>query len=157
MQFVDALSVLAILCTGVVYGVDVFFAVIGQRALAESDDAAVGDIMGRLHQVADARMPIFGVIGLLATITLAVLSPIGTPVSWLTLVAIAGLLVQLSLYLIVAKPINTKMTKAVQRKEVLTDIRELQNRWDSVIGVRAIAMTLAVGCLVTAASLCQSI
>jgi hypothetical protein len=153
MQFVNALSVLAVLCTGVVYGVDVFFAAIGQRALAESDDAAIADVMGRLHQVSDARMPIFGVTGLLAMIALAAISPIGTPVSWLTLSAIMGLLVQLSLYLIVAKPINTKMTKAVQRKEVLTDIRELQNRWDSVIVARAIAMTLAMGCLVTAASL----
>jgi uncharacterized membrane protein len=153
MQLVNALSVLAVLCTGVVYGVDVFFAAIGQRALAQSDDAAIADVMGHLHQVADARMPIFGVTGLLATIALAAISPLGSPVSWLTLSAIVGLLVQLSLYLIVAKPINTKMTKAVQRKEVLIDIRELQNRWDSVIVARAIAMTLAMGCLVTAASL----
>jgi Domain of unknown function (DUF1772) len=153
MQCVNALSVLAVLCTGVVYGVDVFFAVIGQRALAKSNDTAIADVMGRLHQVSDARMPIFGVTGLLATIALAVISPVGTPVSWLTLSAIAGLLVQLSLYLTVAKPINTKMTEAVQRKEVLTDIRNLQNRWDSVIVARAIAMTLAMGCLVTAISL----
>jgi hypothetical protein len=153
MQLVNVLSVLAVLCTGVVYGVDVYFAAIGQRALAESDDAAIANVMGRLHQVSDARMPIFGVTGLLATIALAAISPLGTPVSWLTLIAIAGLLVQLTLYLTVAKPINTKMTKAVQRKEVLTDIRELQHRWDSVIVARAIAMTLAMGCLVTATSL----
>jgi Domain of unknown function (DUF1772) len=153
MQLVNALSVLAVLCTGVVYGVDVFCAAIGQRALAQSDDAAIADVMGRLHQVSDARMPIFGVTGLLATIAWAAISPVGTPVSWLTLSAIAGLLVQLSLYLTVAKPINTKLTKAVQRKEVLTNTRELQHRWDSVIVARAIAMTLAMGCLVTATSL----
>lgn len=153
MQFVDALPVLAVLGTGVVYGVDVFFAIIGRRALAESSDAAIADVMGRLHQVADARMPIFGVIGLLATIALATVSPIGTITSWLTLMAIALVLVQLSLYLTVAKPINTKMTQAAQRKEVLSDIRELQNRWDSVIVARAMAMTLAVACLITAASL----
>ncbi|BCL38438.1 DUF1772 domain-containing protein [Nostoc sp. MS1] len=153
MQFVDALPVLAVLGTGVVYGVDVFFALIGRRALAESSDAAIADVMGRLHQVADARMPIFGVTGLLATIASAAVSPIGTTTIWLNLIAIAGLLVQLSLYLIVAKPINTKMTEAAQRKEVLSDIRELQHRWDSVIVARAIAMTLAVGCLITATSL----
>jgi uncharacterized membrane protein len=153
MQLVNALSVLAVLCTGVVYGVDVFFAAIGQRALARSNDAAIADVMGRLHQVSDARMPIFGVTGLLATIALVAISPFGTPVSWLALIAIVGLLVQLSLYLTVAKPINTKLTKAAQRKEVLTNTRELQNRWDSVIVARAIAMTLAMGCLVTATSL----
>jgi hypothetical protein len=153
MQFVDALPVVAVLSTGVVYGVDVFFAVIGQRALTESSDAAIADVMGHLHQVADARMPIFGVTGLLATIAFAIVSPIGTPAHWLALGAIAGWLVQLSLYLVVAKPINTKMTKAAQRKEVLSNIRELQNRWDSVIVARAMAMTLAVGCLIKAASL----
>ena len=78
MQFVNALSVLAVLCTGVIYGVNVFFSVIGQRALAESDDAAIADVIGRLHQVSDARMPIFGVTELLATIALAAISPIGT-------------------------------------------------------------------------------
>lgn len=153
MQSVDALLVLAVLSTGVIYGVDVFFAMIGRRALAESSDTAIADVMGRLHQVADARMPIFGVIGLLATIAVAVVSPIGTTTSWLTLMAIAGVLVQLSLYLIVAKPINTKMTEAAQQKQVLSDIRELQNRWDSVIVARAMAMTLVVGCLIMAASL----
>jgi hypothetical protein len=153
MQFVDALFVLAVLCTGVVYGVDVFFAVVGQRALAESEDAAIANVMGHLHQVADARMPLFGVTGLLAAIALAAVSPVGTPLSWLTLIAIAGLLVQLSLYLTVAKPINTKMTEAVQQNVVLADIRELQHSWDRVIVARAIAMTLAVSCLVTAASL----
>lgn len=153
MQFVDALSVLAVLSTGVVYGVDVFFAVIGRRALTESSDAAIADVMGHLHQVADAQMPIFGVMGLLATIALATVPPIGTPAHWLAWSAIACLLVQLSLYLVVAKPINTKMTEAAQRKEVLSNIRELQNRWDSVIVARAMAMTLAVCCLVTAASL----
>jgi predicted DNA repair protein MutK len=71
MQLVNALSVLAVLCTGVVYGVDVFFAAIGQRALAQSDDAAIANVMGRLHQVSDARMPIFGVTGLLAAIGVA--------------------------------------------------------------------------------------
>jgi hypothetical protein len=153
MHFVDALCVLAVLCTGVVYGVDVFFAVIGRRALAESDDAAIADVIGRLHQVADARMPIFGALGLLATISLATVSPLGTLASWLTLIAIASLLVQLSLYLTVAKPINIKMTEAVQRKEVLANIRELQHRWDSIIVARAIAMTVAMSCLVTVASL----
>ena len=153
MQFVNALPVLAVLCTGVVYGVDVFFAVIGRRALTESTDTAIVDVIGRIHQFADARMPVFGVTGLLATIAFAMTSPIGTLVSWLALIAIAGLLVQLSLYLTVAKPINTKMTEAAQQHEVPANLRELQNRWDSVIGARAIAMTLAVGCLVIATSL----
>ncbi|MEM9807950.1 MAG: DUF1772 domain-containing protein [Cyanobacteria bacterium P01_D01_bin.56] len=154
MQFYDALPVLAVLCTGVVYGVDVFFAVIGRRALAESTDASIVDVMGRIHQFADTRMPVFGVTGLLATISFAVVSPVGTLVSWLALIAIAGWLVQLILYLTVAKPINTNMTEAAQQREVPANLRELQNRWDSVIGARAIAMTLSIGCLVIATSLC---
>ncbi|MEM9008777.1 MAG: hypothetical protein AAGE59_35360, partial [Cyanobacteria bacterium P01_F01_bin.86] len=90
MQFINVLPVLAVLCTGVVYGVDVFFAVIGRRALAESTDAAIVDVIGRIHQFADARMPFLGVTGLLATIAFAVTSPTGTLVSWLALIAIAG-------------------------------------------------------------------
>jgi hypothetical protein len=83
--------------------------------LSESNDATIADFMGRLHQVTDARMPIFGVTGLLATIAFAAVSPIGTTTSWLTLMAIALVLVQLSLYLTVAKPINTKMSEAAQQ------------------------------------------
>jgi hypothetical protein len=59
----NVLLVFAIAAVGVVYGVDVFFAVVGRRALAHSSNAAIAEVMGRFHEVADARMPVFGVSG----------------------------------------------------------------------------------------------
>lgn len=123
---------------------------IGRRALAHSSDAAIADVMGRFHEIADARMPVFGVSGVLATISFAIVVGWGTVSSLLALVALAGLLIQLGLYLVVAKPINAKMTEAIQKGQILAEIRDLQNRWDSVISTRALAMTLAIICLTTA-------
>lgn len=150
LSLTNFLLVLAILNAGVVYSVDVFFAVIGRRALARSSDAAVADVMGHLHEVADARMPAFGISGMLATLAFAIAVQVGTVSSWLALIALAGLLAQLALYLTVAKPVNTKMAEAIRQGQILADIRDLQNRWDSVIISRALAMTLAIACLATA-------
>jgi Domain of unknown function (DUF1772) len=146
----NALLVFAIAAVGVVYGVDVFFAVVGRRALAHSSDAAIAEVMGRFHEVADARMPVFGVSGVLATIAFVIVVGWGTAPSLLALVALAGLLIQLGLYLAIAKPINAKMTQAIQKGQILAEIRDLQNRWDRVIIARALAMTLAIVCLAAA-------
>jgi hypothetical protein len=146
----NVLLVLAIASVGVVYGVDVFFAAIGRRALAHSSDASIADVMGRFHEIADARMPVFGVSGVLATISFAIVVGWGTVPSLLAVVALAGLLIQLGLYLAISKPINAKMTEAIQKGRILAEIRDLQNRWDSVINTRALAMTLAITCLTTA-------
>ena len=147
----NGLLVLAIAAVGVVYGVDVFFAVVGRRALAHSSDAAIAEVMGRFHEVADARISVFGVSGVLATIALVIVVGWGTVPSLLALVALAGLLIQLGLYLAIAKPINAKMTQAIQKGQILVEIRDLQNRWDRVITVRALAMMLAMVCLIAAA------
>ncbi|WP_017298810.1 DUF1772 domain-containing protein [Nodosilinea nodulosa] len=146
----DGLLGLAILSAGVVYGVDVFFAVVGRSALAASEEGAIANVMAHLHQVADARMPIFGALGMLTTAAFVVASVVGTPSSWLALMALAGLLVQLGLYLRVAKPVNEVMKAAVQQGTIPDNVRALQNRWDSVIVGRALAMTWAIGCLLLA-------
>ncbi len=146
----NVLLILSILSAGVVYGVDVFFAVVGRPALAASNDAAIANVMGHLHKTADARMPVFGILGVLSTLAFAIVIQVGTTASWLVLIALAGLLIQLSLYLTVAKPVNQKMTEALQLRNVPDDIRYLQNRWDSVIVGRALAMTLTMGCLIVA-------
>jgi hypothetical protein len=106
--------------------------------------------MGRFHEVADARMPVFGVSGVFATIAFVIMVGWGTVASLLALVALTGLLIQLGLYLAIAKPINTKMTQAIQKGQILAEIRDLQNRWDRVIIARALAMMLAIVCLAAA-------
>ncbi|OKH53977.1 hypothetical protein NIES2101_09280 [Calothrix sp. HK-06] len=146
----NTLLILAIMSAGVVYGVDVFFAVVGRSALAASDDGAIANVMGHIHKTADARIPLFGVLGVLATLAFAIVAHLGTIASWLALMALAGLLTQLSLYLTVAKPVNQKMTEAVQLGNIPDNIRDLQNCWDSVIVGRALAMTFAIGFLIVA-------
>lgn len=146
----NALLILSILSAGVVYGVDVFFAVVGRPALKVSDDAAIANVMGHIHKTADARMPFFGVLGIMTTLALAIVSQFGTTASWLALIALAGLLIQLSLYLIVAKPVNQKMAEAIPLGQIPDDIRNLQTRWDSVIVGRALAMAVALGYLIAA-------
>ncbi|KAF3888158.1 MULTISPECIES: DUF1772 domain-containing protein [Nostocales] len=146
-MLVNALLILSLLSAGVVYGVDVFFAVIGRPALAASHDGAIANVIGNLHKIADTRMPVFGILGMLATLSFAIVTKIGTSPSSLALIALAGLLIQLSLYLTVAKPVNQKMKEALELGKVPEDIRALQNRWDSAIVGRALAMTLAIGCL----------
>ena len=54
----------ALLGVATVFGTDVFFCVVGRTALARVGDAALVETMGRLHEVADRRMPIFGVMGI---------------------------------------------------------------------------------------------
>ncbi|PSN10864.1 hypothetical protein C7293_26485 [filamentous cyanobacterium CCT1] len=149
----NVLLMLAILSVGVVYGTDVFFAVVGRPALAASEEQAIANLMAHLHQVADARMPIFGALGMIATAAFAVATTVGTPSSWLAVMALAGLLVQLGLYLRVAKPVNQVMKAAVQQGNSLENVRALQNRWDSVIVGRAMALTWAMGCLLIAGAL----
>ncbi|MEA5449990.1 hypothetical protein VB780_15525 [Leptolyngbya sp. CCNP1308] len=149
----DVLLMLAVLSAGVVYGVDVFFAVVGRPALAASDEQAIANVMAHLHRVADARMPIFGALAVLSTAAVAATSPLGSLSSGLAIAALAGLLVQLGLYLRVAKPVNEAMKAATQQGTPLDNPRALQNRWDSVIVGRAIAMTWAMACLLAVGAL----
>ena len=64
-QVLTALSVLAV---GIVYGTDVFSAIVLRPALALVDDRTLVSTMGRVHDVADKRMPVPGVVGLMSAI-----------------------------------------------------------------------------------------
>jgi hypothetical protein len=148
----QALAALALLSTGVVYGTDVFFALVARPALRRADEASLTRVLGQLHAVGDARMPLIEATGLLATTGLA-LAADGwhTPPGRLALLALVGLLTHLAAYLRVAKPVNQAQTAAAQHNIIPPDARALQTRWDSVIGLRAGALTLAMGALLAAA------
>jgi hypothetical protein len=60
-------TITACLSIAVVFGTDVFFTVVGRTALARASDSAVLEVMAHLHAVADRRMPVFGVAGLVGT------------------------------------------------------------------------------------------
>jgi len=132
---------LALLGAAAVYGTDVFFCVVGRTALTHVSDAALVETMGRLHEVADRRMPIFGVIGIVGALASIAFSR----VSWLwALSAVAAQVVWIVVYRSVAAPVNAELTRQARAHSVPTDARALQARWDSVIVARVLLMGFAV-------------
>ncbi|MGZ4515030.1 MAG: DUF1772 domain-containing protein, partial [Mycobacterium sp.] len=65
-------AVIAVLGTAVVYGTDVFCAAVQRPALARIDDQALLAVMGNIHRYGDRRMPVPGVLGLVAAAISAV-------------------------------------------------------------------------------------
>lgn len=141
------LVIVALLSAGVVYGTDMFFAVVARPALARASDAALTEVMGRLHQVGDARMPLLGAAALVSTLALVFTTGVGSSPSLLALLALAGLGTQLGAYLLVARAVNTAQTAAAQQGVTPPNARKLQQRWDSVITLRALGMFVGVASL----------
>jgi hypothetical protein len=141
---------LAILSVGVTYGTDVFFALVGRKALAGSSEGAVADVMGHIHEVADARMPFVGALGIVATVVFLVLAGLGTMASTLGIVAFVVQLIFLVLYNVYSKPINVQLRQAVRAGKVLVETRQLQERWDRVVVWRAFLLLIAMVCLLIA-------
>jgi Domain of unknown function (DUF1772) len=142
-------AVIAVLGTAVVYGTDVFCAMVQRPALARIDDRALLAVMGNIHRYGDARMPVPGVIGILAAaISVAFAAASG---HWLQAaaagVALGLLLIWLVVYLTVSKPINQQLTAGADDPDLPTDARALQRNWDKVIVIRATLQGLAVTAL----------
>lgn len=142
-------ALIAVLATAVVYGADVFFALVQRSALARVDDRALTALMGNMHRYADRRMPVPGVLGLIAAATSAVLA--GVADRWtaaaLAAAAFGLLLVWTVLYLRVSAPINKQLTAAADAHEIPSNVRVLQQNWDRVIVARATLQGLAVAAL----------
>ncbi len=102
-------------------------------------------------EVADARMPIFGVLGLLASLAFLVIVGLGTLESHLGLIALIAQVLFLVLYTMYSKPINVRLRQAARSKLVPADIRQLQERWDRVVVIRASLLFIAMACLFLAA------
>ena len=151
-MIVKLFVVIAVLGTGVVYGTDVFCAMVQRPALARIDDRALLAVMGNIHRYGDRRMPVAGVLGLVAAAISAVLAAAaghGVPAAAAG-VAVVLLVVWLAIYLRVSAPINRQLTAAVDRPALSTDARTLQHNWDRVITTRAVLQGLAVTALCTA-------
>ena len=135
--------------TGVVYGTDVFCAMVQRPALAHVDDRALLAVMGNVHRYGDRRMPVPGVLGLVAAaISAAFAAASGRWTQAVAAgVAVGLLLVWLVLYLTVSKPINQQLTAAADSPDPQTDARALQRNWDKVITIRATLQGLAVTAL----------
>ena len=145
-------ALIAVLGTAVVYGTDVFCAVVLRPALASVDDAVLVAVTGRVHRYGDRRMPVPGVLGIVATTTSAVLAVIAAH----RVQAVAAgaalllLLVWLALYVRISAPINRELTAAVEAGTTPPNGRALQAKWDRINGARATLQGLAVVALCVA-------
>jgi len=145
-------ALIAVLGTAVVYGTDVFCALVQRPALAHVDDRVLLAVMGNVHRYGDRRMPIPGVIGIAAAVVSAVLAAASGrwPQVIAAGVALGLLVVWLALYLLVSAPINRQLTAASDQDDAAVDARALQQKWDSIITLRAVLQGLAVTALCTA-------
>jgi hypothetical protein len=151
-DFASVAALIAVLGTAVVYGTDVFCAMVQRPALALVDDGALVAVMGNVHRHGDRRMPLPGVVGMIAAAASAALAAAAG--QWTTAImagtALALLLVWLVLYLRVSAPINRQLTAAAQAHDVPANARVLQANWDRVINARATLQGLAVCALCVA-------
>jgi hypothetical protein len=139
-------AVVAVMGAGVVYGTDVFCAVVQRAALARVDDATLTVTMGNLHRFADRRMPFPGVLGIVGAAASCVLAALaderGAAIA--AGIALVLLVVWMAIYLRISAPINRILTAAADRHETPANVRFLQDRWDSVIVLRAVLQGVAI-------------
>jgi hypothetical protein len=143
------LAAVALMASAVIYGTDVFCAIVQRPALAQVDDRALTSVMGRVHEYGDRRLPLPGALGIaaaaLAALTAAVAGHAGASAA--AAAAVTAQAVWLIIYLRISAPINHTLTAAAKTGHVLPDARALQRRWDSVITARATLQGAAVAAL----------
>ncbi|MBV8102476.1 MAG: DUF1772 domain-containing protein [Verrucomicrobia bacterium] len=141
-------SLAGILCTAVVCGTDMFFLTVGRPALRLASASAGTEVMGFFHMLGDARMPVWGVLAILANLLLAVLS--ASELRWFYCASLLALILFVIAYLRFSKPINQIQTKAAKAGESLNNARELQASWDRSLNIRVplLVVSLLAQCLV---------
>lgn len=146
---IRAAALIAVLGNGVVYGTDVFCAIVMRPALAAVDDDALVAVTGNVHRFGDRRMPVPGVLGIVGAAASAVLATVTA--HWAMAiaagVALALLLVWLVLYTRVSAPINRQLTAAADAGRTLPNARALQAAWDRIIVARAVLQGMALAAL----------
>jgi hypothetical protein len=133
---IEILAGLAILANAVIYGTDVFGAIIQRPAVAAVDDRTLTQVM----------VSIGGLIAAAVTAALAAATGhwVSTAAAGLAALALITFAV---VYTRVSKPVNTALTAAAVANRVPDNARELQARWDSVINGRVALQTLALAAL----------
>jgi hypothetical protein len=146
------LAAAALMTSTVIYGTDVFCAVVQRPALARVSDRALTSVMGRVHEYGDRRLPLPGALGItaaaLAAVTAALAGHAATAAAAAT--AVTTQAVWLIIYLRISAPINHTLTAAAKTGHIPPDARSLQHRWDAVITARAILQAVAAAALCAA-------
>jgi hypothetical protein len=150
---IEIFAGLAVLSNAVIYGTDVFGAIVQRPAMAAVDDRTLTQALGHIHLIADVRFKAIGIAGLIAAIATTIAAAVSG--HWISTgagaVASLALITFLILYTRIAKPINTALTTAALADRIPDDARGLQARWDSIINLRAALQGFAL------AALCASI
>jgi Domain of unknown function (DUF1772) len=144
--------VIAMLGTAVIYGTDVFCALVQRPAVAAIDDRALVVVMGNVHRYGDRRLPVPGVIGMAAALISAVLAAGAGrwPEAIAAATAVALLLIWLALYVRISAPINRQLRAAATAGDTPVNARTLQEEWDRIINARAIIQGAAITALCVA-------
>ena len=142
------IALVGILSTAVVLGTDTFFLTCGRPALRLASSSAGTEVMGFMHMIADARMPIWVVAAILCNLLLAVFSRSGQ--RWFYLASLLMLILFVIGYFRLSKPINQIQTQAAKTGASLSNARELQASWDRVLTIRVplLVVSLLAQCLV---------
>lgn len=148
-QLAQLAALIAVIGNAVVYGTDVFCAIVLRPVLAHVDDRALAAVSGFVHRYGDRRMPVPGVVGVAAAAASAAFAALAG--HWAQAisagVAVVLLVIWLLLYLRVSAPINRELTAAAENNRVLTNVRALQADWDRIIYARAVLQGLALTAL----------
>jgi len=141
-------SLVGILSTAVVLGTDVFFLTCGRPALRLASSSAGTEVMGFIHMIADARMPIWVVTAMLCNLLLAMFRR--SEPRWFYFASLLMLILFVIGYLRLSKPINQIQTEAAKKGQSLDNGRELQASWDRslIIRVPLLVVSLLAQCLV---------
>jgi hypothetical protein len=146
---IEILAGLAILANAVIYGIDVFGAIVLRPAIAAVDDRTLTQLLGHVHRIADRRIAAISIGGLIAAVATAALAAASR--HWVSTAAGAlatlALIIFAGVYTRISKPVNTALTAAAVADRVPGDARQLQARWDSVIDLRVALQTLALAAL----------
>ena len=104
-----ALASLAILSVGVIYGTDIFSALVLRPAMAALTDRELTQTAGRIHEYGDQRLPLPGAAGTIAAAAAAISAAFAGHAAAAALAgaAFVALLGWLGLYLRIAAPSTT--------------------------------------------------
>lgn len=141
-------SLAGILSTAVIWGTDIFFLTVGRSAFRLATISAVTEVMGYLHMFADSRMPVWGATAILSNFLLVLFG--GSEQRWFYGVSLLMLLLFLTVYNRLSKPINRMQTEAARTGRQIENGRELQAEWNRslVIRVPLLMVSMLAQCIV---------
>lgn len=142
----DVLATTAALATAVIFGTDTVGALVMRPTYAAVDDATLTRVVGLAHRYGNVRMPLPGILSVVAGAAAALTAFLtGRPDAGAAAgIALFLLLVWLVLFNRVSLPINKAFIEAADAGRVPAGARQLQQRWDSIINLRAALQGVAL-------------